>query len=235
MRRSWKRHSLPDLICLAATVKVGSSARTGVCFGRPSTRRLLFREHMSNDKHLETVYQQIMVCHVTYTHLYGPLSYLGASRHFSGNVSVRSITIPILYVLFGFYISALVVATILYRHILSFVHLGFLISRRHGGSEDTQAGINTPGGRIGGWGGLLECYLWVSSLFCLQGWFLGGGAGKERWEAFWKADWWLDWIGLGWVASDSIGLDACLQFRGMLCKHDMTCPLSGWMSFGSNT
>jgi hypothetical protein len=92
---------------------------------------------------------------------------------FLGNVSVRSITIPILHVLFGFYISVSVVATILDRHILSFVHLDYLISRRHGGSEDTQAGITTRGGRIGGWGGLLGCYLWVASFFCLQGWVLG--------------------------------------------------------------
>ena len=137
-------------------------------------------------------------------HTHGSLSYLGASRHFSGNVSVRSITIPILYVLFGFHISVSVVATILYRHILSFVHLDYLIFRRHGGSEDTQAGINTRGGRIGGWGGLLECYLWGGFSFLSAGCRAGFGAvepGKNGGRHSGKP------IG-GWIGLDRVGLDS---------------------------
>lgn len=192
---------------MTATAKIGRSARTGVCFGRRSTRRVLLREHASKDKRLGALSIRQLLSAMFHTPIsHGSLSYLGASRHFSGNVSVRSTTIPILYVLCGFYISISVVATILYRHIFSFVHLEYLhfsASRRLGG----HPGWNQYAGPAGRWLGRFTCVLsWGGFSFLPAGlvfWVV-----EQRWEAFWKAGWWLDWIGLGWIRFNWIS--ACI-------------------------
>lgn len=78
--------------------------------------------------------------------------------------------------------------------------------------------IRGAGGSVAG---AVTCVLFLGGFGFLPAGLVflrGGRAGKERWEAFWKADWWLDWVGLGWVGLNSIKLNVRLQCSAQALK-----------------
>jgi len=124
--------------------------------------------------------------------LHGSISYSGASRHFSGNVSARSIMIPIYL-----FCSALSLCVCCRHYTVSshsFLRLPriFLLHGVEGVRVGRKAGIRGAGRSVAGM--VYSCVFFLGGFgFRLAGPGLGWGLeeGKNGGGQLWKADRWL--------------------------------------------